>query len=78
MREKRLSSKAAPGVESGALHESFASVASPARKTSSWPDLSSLEAKERRAKLIAEINSGWSEESECGMSTIAEQFLPKS
>jgi hypothetical protein len=37
----------------------------------------STEAKQRRARLINDINTGWSEESERGLSLIANRYVPK-
>jgi hypothetical protein len=37
----------------------------------------SPEAKERRTRLIKDINTGWSEESERGLSLIASRYVPK-
>ena len=64
-----------------ALHESFPSVAVPAAKGPVSLDAHSYhwspEAKARRAKLLADLNEGWSEKSERALSVVAERFLPK-
>jgi hypothetical protein len=82
MSEKRSSSEDVPDpAAEGALHESFPGMATPAQHTSYFAtdaDHGSVEAQERRKKLVAEINAGWSEVSECALSAIAERFFQKS
>jgi len=72
MGQKRVSSKDAP--EAQALHESFTPIAGTAAKGSVRPDIFSTNARQRRAKLIAQINASWSEKSERALSVIAEQY----
>ena len=61
-----------------ALHDSSPPPAPPARKPTSQsnarPNPYSPEAKKRRVKLIAEINAGWSEESERALSILADRL----
>ena len=65
----------------GFLHESFSAAPTPEAKGLSYSDNPvnpySPEAKQRRARLIKEINAGWSEESERGLSLIANRYAPK-
>lgn len=71
MGQKRDSSDAAR--EAGALHETFTTVESAPVAGSGRPDTASVEARKRRANLIAKINASWSETSERALAVIAEQ-----
>ncbi len=82
MCQKRASSKDLAEQEGkGILHDSATSAYAEAPKSpadgSLDANLWSPEGKKRRAKLIAEINAGWSEASEQALSVVAERFFPK-
>ena len=82
MGHKEDSSRTPSGDPEGALHESFETTAVPTRRrpaaARAQASHASPEAKRRRAKLLAELNAGWSEESERALSLIASHFFSKS